>query len=42
MGRLEEAKIRLLFAIKLDKNIRCLALVNKDLQPLSSWIGAYR
>ena len=42
MGRMEEAKIRLLFAIKLDKNIRCVALVNKDLQPLSAWIGPYR
>ena len=41
MGRMEEAKIRLLFAIKLDKNILRLALVDKDLQPLSAWIGPY-
>jgi Flp pilus assembly protein TadD len=39
MGRTEEAKIRLLLAIKLDKNIRRLALVDKDLQALSAWTG---
>ena len=39
MGRMEEAKIRLKFAIKLDRNIRRLVLADRDLQPLWAWIG---
>ena len=39
MGRMEEAKIRLQFAIRLDKNILRLALDDRDLQPLWAWIG---
>jgi tetratricopeptide (TPR) repeat protein len=38
-GRMEEAKVRLLHAIDLDKDIRWLALDDKDLRPLWDWIG---
>jgi hypothetical protein len=36
---MEEAKVRLLHAIDLDKDIRRLALDDKDLRPLWDWIG---
>ena len=38
-GRMEEAKARLRHAIKLDKDIRGLALDDEDLRPLWDWIG---
>ena len=38
-GRMEEAKERLRHAIKLDKDIRGLALGHEDLKPLWDWIG---
>ena len=37
-GRMEEAKERLQNAIKLDKDIRGLALDDEDLKPLWDWI----
>ena len=37
-GRMEEAKERLRHAIKLDKDIRGLALDDEDLKPLWDWI----
>lgn len=37
-GRLEEAKSRLECAIELDNKIRGLALGDKDLEPLWSWV----
>jgi Flp pilus assembly protein TadD len=38
-GRMEEAKERLQHAIKLDKDIRGLALDDEDLKPLWDWIA---
>jgi hypothetical protein len=38
-GRMEEAKKRLRDAIKLDKDIRGLAIDDEDLKPLWDWIG---
>jgi Flp pilus assembly protein TadD len=38
-GRMEEAKERLRHAIKLDKEIRGLALDDEDLKPLWDWIA---
>jgi Flp pilus assembly protein TadD len=38
-GRMEEAKGRLRHAINLDKDIRRLALDDKDLRPMCDWIG---
>ena len=38
-GRMEEAKVRLRHAIKLDKDIRGLALDDEDLKPLWDWIA---
>ena len=38
-GRIEEAKERLQHAIKLDKDIRGLALDDEDLRPLWDWIS---
>jgi Flp pilus assembly protein TadD len=38
-GRIEEAKVRLRRAIKLDKDIRGLALDDEDLKPLWDWIA---
>jgi Flp pilus assembly protein TadD len=38
-GRMEEAKKRLQRAIRLDKDIRGLALDDDDLKPLWDWIG---
>ena len=38
-GRMEEAKERLRHAIKLDKDIRRLAIDDEDLKPLWNWIG---
>jgi tetratricopeptide (TPR) repeat protein len=37
-GRIEEAKVRLRQAIKLDEDIRLLALDDEDLRPLWDWI----
>ena len=37
-GRMVEAKERLRHAIKLDKDIRGLALDHEDLKPLWDWI----
>jgi Flp pilus assembly protein TadD len=41
-SRIEEAKERLRQAIKLDKNIRGLALHDDDLKPLWDWIGSLK
>ena len=41
-GRMEEAKERLQHAIKLDKDIRGLALEDEDLKPLWDWIGGLK
>ena len=41
-GRMEEAKERLRSAIKLDKDIRGLALDDEDLKPLWDWIGGLK
>ena len=41
-GRMEEAKERLQHAIKLDKEIRGLALDDEDLKPLWDWIGGLK
>ena len=38
-GRMKEAKERLQRAIKLDKDIRGLALDGEDLKPLWDWIA---
>jgi hypothetical protein len=38
-GRMEEAKERLQRAVKLDKDIRGLALDDEDLKPLWDWIA---
>ena len=38
-GRMEEAKEYLRRAIKLDKDIRGLALDDEDLKPLWNWIA---
>ena len=38
-GRMEEAKEHLQRAVKLDKDIRLLALDDEDLRPLWDWIG---
>ena len=38
-GRMEEAKKRLRHAIKLDKDIRGLAIDDEDLKPLWDWIA---
>ena len=38
-GRMEEAKERLQHAIKLDKDIRGLAIDDEDLMPLWDWIA---
>jgi Flp pilus assembly protein TadD len=39
MGRMEEAKERLRHAIDLDKDMRTLAIDDKDLKPLWDWIS---
>jgi Flp pilus assembly protein TadD len=41
-GRMEEAKERLQHAIKLDKDIRGLAIDDEDLKPLWDWIGGLK
>ena len=41
-GRMEEAKERLQHAIKLDKDIRGLALDDEDLKPLWDWISGLK
>jgi Flp pilus assembly protein TadD len=41
-GRMEEAKERLRYAIKLDKDIPGLALDDEDLKPLWDWIGGLK
>ena len=41
-SRMEEAKVRLRHAIKLDKDIRGLALHDDDLKPLWDWIGSLK
>jgi Flp pilus assembly protein TadD len=38
-GRIEEAKLRLLHAINLDKDVRKLAIDDEDLQTLHDWIA---
>ena len=38
-GRIEEAKLRLSYAIDLDENVRRLALLEEDLRPLWDWIA---
>jgi hypothetical protein len=38
-GRMEDAKERLRNAIKLDKDIRGLAIDDEDLKPLCDWIA---
>jgi len=39
MGRIEEARERLRYAIDLDKDIRRLALDDEDVKPLWDWIA---
>ena len=39
---MEEAKEHLRRAIKLDKDIRGLAIDNEDLKPLWDWIGGLK
>ena len=41
-GRMEEAKERLQHAIKLDKEIRKLALDDNHLKPLWDWIAGLK
>ena len=41
-GRMEEVKVRLQHAIKLDEDIRGLALDDEDLKPLWDWIGGLK
>ena len=41
-GRMVEAKEGLRSAIKLDKDIRALALDDEDLKPLWDWIGGLK
>ena len=41
-GRMVEAKEHLRRAIKLDKDIRGLALNDEDLKPLWDWIGGLK
>jgi Flp pilus assembly protein TadD len=38
-GRVEEAKLRISYAIDLDENVRRLALLEEDLRPLWDWIA---